>query len=278
MLQLFCCSRSRPLLQMLARKTLAGARIGRQANISVPANVRTAVFVCLAALLSTSSAGAVNVVSGIPRIVDGDTAQIGETKIRFAGIDAPETDQACLDAKGQKWACGVAARDALVQFSAGRSWDCDLTGIDRYGRSLGKCFVEGDDISAWMVHSGWALSFTRYSHDYDKDEEAARQAQAGLWSGAFIAPWDWRHRNDTTVVLGALSVPTNSQKLLLDAVSSEGAPSPDCVIKANVGGRECVFHLPGDRWYGKMNMNGPYKRWFCSTTEAEAAGCRPPRN
>ncbi len=30
-------------------------------------------------------------VTGIPRIIDGDTLQIGETKIRLHGIDAPET-------------------------------------------------------------------------------------------------------------------------------------------------------------------------------------------
>ena len=111
--------------------------------------------VCLLGLLSTV-AHAADSISGVPRIVDGDTVQIGETKIRFAGIDAPETDQVCLDAKDAKWACGVAARDHLVGYSAGRVWDCDLVGTDRYGRSLGKCFVEGEDISAWMVRSGWA--------------------------------------------------------------------------------------------------------------------------
>jgi endonuclease YncB( thermonuclease family) len=231
--------------------------------------------VCLLGLLSTV-AHAADSISGVPRIVDGDTVQIGETKIRFAGIDAPETDQVCLDAKGAKWACGVAARDHLVAYSAGREWDCDLVGTDRYGRSLGNCFVEGEDISAWMVRSGWALSFTRYSHQYDHEEAAAREAQSGLWAGAFIAPWDWRHRNESTVVRGALSVPANAQKVLLGAISSEGAPSPDCIIKAAVGGRECIYHLPGDRWYGKMRMDAG-KRWFCTTAEAEAAGCRPPK-
>jgi hypothetical protein len=44
-----------------------------------------------------------------------------------------------------------------------------------------------------------------------------------------------------------------------------------------VGGRECVYHLPGDRWYGKMNMDRPGRRRFCSPAEAEAAGCRPPK-
>lgn len=54
-------------------------------------------------------------ITGIPRIVDGDTVEIGQVKIRLAGIDAPETDQVCLDAKGEKWACGIAARDELIR-------------------------------------------------------------------------------------------------------------------------------------------------------------------
>jgi endonuclease YncB( thermonuclease family) len=47
-----------------------------------------------------------------PRIVEGDTVDIAATKIRFSGIDPPKTDQFCLDAKGEKWACGLAALDA----------------------------------------------------------------------------------------------------------------------------------------------------------------------
>jgi endonuclease YncB( thermonuclease family) len=234
--------------------------------------LRSAIAGSFAVVLASSACFATEI-SGAPRIVDGDTVQIGSTKIRFAGIDAPETDQVCLDAHGRRWACGITSRDELVKYSGGRPWECDLTGTDKYGRSLGKCFVEGEDISAWMVRSGWALSFVRYSHDYDREEVAAREARSGLWAGAFIAPWDWRHRNEKTVVLGALSVPVDAQKTLLGAVSS----SPDCTIKASVGRDQCVYHLPGDRWYAKMRMDSG-KRWFCSATEAEAAGCRAPKN
>jgi hypothetical protein len=40
---------------------------------------------------------------------------------------------------------------------------------------------------------------------------------------------------------------------------------------------ECIYHLLGDRWYGKMKMDSG-KRWFCSVAEAEAAGCRAPKS
>src|SRR5882757_5880971 len=92
-------------------------------------------------------------ITGIPRIVDGDTVVIGQVKIRLSGIDAPETDQLCLDAKGEKWACGIAARDELIKHSKEQAWECPTTGTDRYGRSLASCFIEGEDVSKWMVRS-----------------------------------------------------------------------------------------------------------------------------
>jgi endonuclease YncB( thermonuclease family) len=215
-------------------------------------------------------------ISGLPRIVDGDTVAIGQAKVRLSGIDAPETDQICLDRKGARWACGIAARDQLTMHSGGQVWECETTGTDRYGRYLGNCFVEGEDVSAWMVRSGWALSFVRYSHAYDADEAVARDAHAGLWSGAFIAPWDWRHRNKETVILGAAEVPINAQELLLGAVSASEAPSPDCVIKGNVNRKgERIYHLPGQLNYAHVNMGkGLGERWFCTEAEAGAAGWR----
>jgi hypothetical protein len=128
-----------------------------------------------------------------------------------------------------------------------------------------------------MVRSGWALSFVRYSHAYDSDEALARNAHAGVWSGAFIAPWDWRHRNTRTPILGAASVPVNAQLVLLGAVSAAEAPSPECAIKGNISRNgDCIYHEPGGRWYAKVKMDLRHgKRGFCSAAEAEAAGCRP---
>jgi hypothetical protein len=162
------------------------------------------------------------------------------------------------------------------RYSNGRSWECTASGTDRYRRSLANCVIEGEDASKWMVRSGWALSFVRYSHAYDTDEVVARDAHAGLWSGSFIAPWDWRHRNKTTIILGAASVPVNAQTILLGAVSASEAPSPECVIKGNVSRKgEHIYHLPGQLNYAQINMTkGLGERWFCTEAEADAAGWR----
>jgi endonuclease YncB( thermonuclease family) len=81
-------------------------------------------------------------VAGLPRIVDGDTVEIGSTKIRLSGIDAPETNQLCLDAKGEKWACGVTSRDELVKYSHDRPWMCHVTGIDKYPSHVTAAMIE----------------------------------------------------------------------------------------------------------------------------------------
>ena len=229
----------------------------------------------LVAVLLASPALAAEVI-GIPRIVDGDTVEIGQVKIRLSGIDAPETDQICLDAKGEKWACGIAARDELIRYSSGQAWECTTTGTDQYSRSLASCLIEGEDVSKGMVRSGWALSFVRFSHAYDADEVAARENHAGVWSGSFIAPWDWRHRNKATIILGAASVPVNAQIILFGSVSASEAPSPECVIKGNVSRKgDRIYHLPGQLNYAQINMQkGLGERWFCTEAEADAAGWR----
>jgi endonuclease YncB( thermonuclease family) len=215
----------------------------------------------------------------VPWIMDADTVDAGTFKVRLNGIDAPETDQRCLDAQGKVWSCGVEATAKLDAYSHSRPWSCELTGVDRYGRSLGTCLIDGEDVGRWLVRNGWALAFRRYSTVYVPDEDYAREHQLGLWSGAFIAPWDWRHRGPQTIVLGAYQVPTTAQRDLLSPTVAGTPPSPTCVIKGNFNSRNgCIYHLPGGQFYGRLTMDpGSGRRWFCSEAEAQAAGCRRSR-
>ncbi len=218
-------------------------------------------------------------ITGVPKFRDADQVVIGTTRVRLAGIDAPALDQLCLNPKGERWTCGSAARDALTKFSGDKSWTCTPVRTDRFGRSVAKCLVEGEDISKWMVRNGWALAYTQFSKDYEADEKAARDAKAGLWAGAFIAPWDWRVRNKKTTILGAVKVPDTANAILLASASGPVAPSPTCTIKGNVNrSGVCIFHQPTSRWYAKIKMRvSKGTRWFCSVEDAIAAGCRETR-
>ena len=214
--------------------------------------------------------------TGIPRIVDGDTLVIGSNKVRLQGIDAPETDQICFNANGVSWTCGIEARDQLTVHIGGREIRCSPNGIDAYQRTLGTCYFGDEDLNAWMVQQGWALAYVQYSKAYIHAEEDARTNQRGLWQGAFIAPWDWRHRNNKTVILGALSVPIDAQAILLGPSATEGAPSPECTIKGVISRNgERIYHTEHQSSYARIKMDkGGGRRWFCTPEEAEAAGWR----
>jgi hypothetical protein len=60
-------------------------------------------------------------------------------------------------------------------------------------------------------------------------------------------------------------------------LDDEGAPSPECIIKGNVNKGERIYHVQGQRNYGRIKMDGGPKRWFCSEDEAQAAGWRRAR-
>jgi endonuclease YncB( thermonuclease family) len=63
--------------------------------------------------------------------------------------------------------------------------------IDLYGRIVALCMANGDDLSAEMVRSGYALADGR-DRRYLREERSARIAGKGLWSGSFQTPWEWR--------------------------------------------------------------------------------------
>jgi endonuclease YncB( thermonuclease family) len=228
------------------------------------------IFLCLIA--GPLGAGEIE---GVPHIVDADTVYIVGKKVRLSGVDAPETDQVCLDAGGGYFPCGVNAKTRLQEHFAKHPWKCEISGTDRYGRNLGSCTVNGEDVSRWLVRSGWALAFRRYSTAYVEDEDWAHREKIGLWSGAFVAPWDWRHRGPKTTILGAINVPIDAQRKLMASATAAEPPTTGCLIKANLSRRECIYHTPGGRFYDRLRMDQTTtRRWFCTEAEAEAAGCR----
>jgi endonuclease YncB( thermonuclease family) len=211
------------------------------------------VVILAAMMLLGAPAQAANL-AGVPRIIDGNTLAIGATKIRLERIDAPETDQVCLNDKGIRWNCGIDARDQLAAHIAGRDIKCTSNGVDAYRRTL-PCYLADEDLNGWMVQQGWALPNFRHSFVYVKAEENARTQKRGLWQGAFIAPWDWRHRNNNTTIMGALKAPT-AQAILLNPSATANAPSPECTIKGNITrvGRR-IYHVQSQKSYAKIKMD-----------------------
>ena len=124
-------------------------------------------------------------------MIDGDTIEIHGQRVRLFGIDAPESRQTC-EADRQIYRCGQKAALALADRIGQQTVACQQRDIDRYGRIVAICSASGEDLNAWLVSQGWALAYRHYSTAYVGDEDAARTAPLGIWSGTFTAPWDWR--------------------------------------------------------------------------------------
>ena len=127
-------------------------------------------------------------------VIDGDTLLVDGKRFRFDGIDAPELSQSCVKRDGNGWPCGLKARDSLIEITKGQV-ECEISGRDRYGRTLGTCYADGRDVQAMLVRQGLALAYRQYSTAYIADEDVARKAKRGIWAGTFVAPWDWRARH-----------------------------------------------------------------------------------
>jgi endonuclease YncB( thermonuclease family) len=226
--------------------------------------------------------------TGTATITDADTIVIGGETIRLQGIDAPETGQICLDSRGGLWNCGIDARDRLIRHIGSRETSYATNGKDAFGRWLATCSTNEGDLDAWLVREGLGLAFIRYSSAYVAEEAVARSAQKGVWTGAFIAPWDWRTRTASIAILG-LYKPTEEQERLLLSSTSQLQPKPSlsplaqlqeqraaCVIKGNISSSgERIYHVPGQRYYDKTQINeGKGERWFCTEQEAVGAGWR----
>jgi endonuclease YncB( thermonuclease family) len=230
---------------------------------------------------SSPRAQGLSQVIGIARIVDGDTIVVNEVRIRLEGIDAPESTQACgrptadpvstnpfgpanmlgkPDRPSSQWACGTEATRHLARMIGHAEVRCDDLGPDKYGRTLGRCFVGQLNVNAAMVRDGYAWAYVKYSKDYVSLEAEARAARVGIWQGEAMPAWDYRKRAWETA----------------EVVAPAG-----CTIKGNVSAGGKVYHMPWNTWYDKVKMepsrNGLAggKRWFCSEQEAMAAGWRP---
>ena len=192
--------------------------------------------------------------SGPVTVVDADTWDVGETRVRLFGIDAPELDQTCRRDDGSEWDCGRWSAAETDRLFGGRRAGCTALDRDRYGRVVARCQVQGRDAAREMVRQGLALAYRRYSMDYDLDEKAAFVARVGIHAGTVERPAEFR----------------------AGAARADGSPERGCAIKGNVSGNGVrIYHVPGQRDYGRTRISAPKgERWFCSEAEARAAGWR----
>ncbi len=144
------------------------------------------VLITFIIIFSNQSAYSENV-----KVVDGDTIKIGDEKIRFSGIDAPEINQDCIQ-NGEKIPCGKLVKDVLIKKIGDEVPKCTIEGKDFYKRTLAECFVNNESLSSYLVRNGYAFAYRKYSKKFIDDENFAKKNKLGLWSMKFKYPWEFR--------------------------------------------------------------------------------------
>ena len=145
-------------------------------------------------VLSTSVQSAEDIYGIVVSVADGDTVTLKANdithKIRLAEIDTPEKDQPY----------GLTATSALTDLLLTHRVRVKVVKeSDRYGRVIGRIFIEQKDVSAYMVEQGHAMVYHRYLTDKSllALEANAKYKKLGLWGlpeEDRVEPWLWRQQ------------------------------------------------------------------------------------
>jgi endonuclease YncB( thermonuclease family) len=152
-----------------------------------------------ALLLVAGALNAATLQGKVIGVADGDTvtlldAQKNQHKIRLQGIDAPEKAQAF----------GNKSKQSLHEMVHGKEVFVDVQKKDKYGRSVGKIWVNQTDACLEQIKRGMAWHYKQYANEqspedrdvYAQAESTARAQSLGLWKDKSpTPPWAFRKQN-----------------------------------------------------------------------------------
>lgn len=172
-------------------------------------------------------------------VVDGDTIMVlvngTATRVRLAGIDAPEPSQD-FSAKAKKH---------LSSLVFGKTVTIKTKKKDQYGRTVGQVFVGESDVNLAMVAAGLAWHYREYIREqspadaqlYTTAEETARASKSGLWSSTLaVAPWDYRRPQPIAAPVPFVSSRTESSAPGSTGSRGEYGPRQSGLIRGPRGG------------------------------------------
>lgn len=187
----------------------------------------------------------------VVKVSDGDTITVldkenKQHKIRFQGIDAPESKQAF----------GQASKENLANMIFGKEVKVVGSKTDRYGRTVAKILLDGRDINLEQIKAGFAWHYKAYEREqppedrltYSAAEAEARTARRGLWQDPNPTP------------PGEFRVEAKADRW--------GEAPPEGTIIGNKNNKN--YHRPDCPGYRAMAESS--RVFFKSVEEAEAAG------
>jgi endonuclease YncB( thermonuclease family) len=213
-------------------------------------------LILLAGLLVASPAAAETTATffGPGRALEGDRLEVDGRVVRLWGIDAPELRQSCVRA-GAFWPCGRKAYEHLAAFLDGQIVTCRVMPESVPSRTVAKCAVQGLDVAAELATRGFAMVPPNGTQYCIPNRNEGRTRGAGLWSGVYVNPWEWRQGKRVVEWINDLR---------------------GCAVKGDIddaGAR--IFYLPFHRRYETIRIEvAKGERWFCVEEEARAAGWR----
>ncbi len=90
---------------------------------------------------------------GAANVIDGDTLRIERRRIRLVGINAPELPSEPKKCRRylSRPECIEPAATALYERIEGKQVTCTEVGRDRFGRTLGICYHDGEELNVWLL-------------------------------------------------------------------------------------------------------------------------------
>ena len=163
-------------------------------------------------------------------VSDGDTLTMEvdgkKEKIRFYGIDAPESSQEY----------GLESKTFVKDRVDNKRIEVEITDTDRYGRKIGKIYYNGEYLNEEVVESGYAWWYEQYAKrdsDLKDAEKYARREKLGLWkSSETIAPWDYRRGRRN----GSIQSSKNIDDVVYVTKSGEKYHRQGCRYLRSIGG------------------------------------------
>lgn len=143
----------------------------RKLGLSLP------LFICASLFMAPAFAGSLE---GYAFVNDDATLRLRGKTVHLYGIHIPKTSVICKN-QFRPPVCGRRAAVAL-RFKLNAGWPhCEIVERHRDRSVTAVCFVDGLDLSAYLLEYGWAVARPDAPIDYQALERIARSRGMGVW-------------------------------------------------------------------------------------------------